>query len=255
MTKLSVVIITKNEEENIARCIASCQPLGAEIIVLDSHSTDKTATIAENLGAQVYAVEWKGYGATKNEGAALAKHDWILSLDADEAIDEQLQNSIKEAMLTEKKVAAYWISRCLIFRGQTMRHGAVKNESRLRLYHKNKMQWNLEEVHETLEFRDANKRAYYGTLEGGIAHNSYRNLEDMHARLDHYARLGAKKIMHKGKLYLALKKLIAPSFSFIKNYVFKKGYADGAQGKLFAQAQARYVYNKYAFALKEKNKD
>lgn len=245
---ISVVIITKNEEHNIARCINSCAPLGAEVIVLDSQSTDQTKTIAEGLGADVYTVEWKGYGGTKNLGAQKATHNWILSVDADEALDDKLVRSILNAIKEPNKVAAYWLARSLVFRGKQLSFGAVKNEKRLRLYQKNKMSWNLNKVHEELEPINKDSRLNYGELSGSLLHHSYKDLDDMRKRLEHYAKLSAKQLKHKSRIYLFLKKIVAPTFSFIKNYYLRKGYADGAEGKIFAKEQASYVRKKYTYA-------
>ncbi len=252
MAKLSVVIITKNEAHNIERCINSCLPLQAEIIVLDSHSTDNTVQIVKRLGAQVHLIDWNGYGATKNHGAKLATHDWILSLDADEALDENLQKNILETLHSEDNFYGYWLRRALIFNGQQLTHGAVKNEKRLRLFNKKFLQWNLNEVHEDLEKINENQAVFYGQLEGKILHYSYKNELDMEKRLDKYAKLSAQKLSSKSTVYLKLKKYFAPKFSFIQNYYFKKGYQDGTNGRLFAKAQARYVRKKYSYALETK---
>ena len=246
---LSIVIITKNEEHNIERCIKSCLPLQAQIIVLDSQSTDNTVAIAEGLGASVHSVEWQGYGATKNQGAQLAQHEWILSLDADEALDVSLLENIKQVIDTEDGLAGYWMHRSFIFNGQQLFYGALKNERRLRLYDKRKMHWNLNSVHEDLVAKDNSIEWAYGELQGSLLHYSYKNLEDMKNRLDRYAKLSAERLSTKGKMYLVLKKIFAPSFSFLKNYIARKGFLDGRNGLLFAQEQARYVRNKYKYAL------
>ncbi len=246
---LSVVIITKNEEHNIERCIRSCLSLNAEILVLDSQSTDQTVSIAEGLGAQVHSIEWRGYGATKNHGAALAQHNWILSLDADEALDENIQKNILEAV-QETSVTGYWLRRSFIFNGKQLFYGALKNEKRLRLYQKDHMHWNLNAVHEDLVSKKNAIEPVLGTLQGGILHYSYRDLDDMRKRLNKYAALSAQKLAHKSAIYLKLKKAFAPTFSFLKNYVVRKGFLDGKEGLVFAKEQAQYVRKKYQFALK-----
>jgi glycosyltransferase involved in cell wall biosynthesis len=250
MTNLSVVIITKNEAHNIERCITSCLPLDAQIIVLDSHSTDNTEQLAKNLGAQVHKVDWKGYGATKNEGAHLAKNNWILSLDADEALDENLQKNIIQTLKEEKDLAGCWLYRSFIFNDKQLLYGALKNEKRLRLYNKIKMQWNLDSVHEDLEPIDKSIDWPTATLQGSLLHYSYKNIEDMRERLDKYAQLSAEKLHQKSTFYLSLKKIVAPSFSFLKNYFFRLGILDGKEGFIFAKEQANYVRKKYAYAIR-----
>jgi len=249
MTQVSVVIITKNEAENIGRCIQSCQNLNAEILVLDSQSEDDTVTIATNLGAVVHSIDWLGYGATKNKGADLAKHKWILSLDADEALDEVLQNEITDALSQENKAAAYWLSRTFIFDNKKIKHGAYKNEKRLRLYDKTKMRWNNVAVHESLEAIDKTKNLKTDNVNGTLLHYSYKNEEGMEARLEKYARLSAKKLSAKGSGYLQLKKILSPGFSFVKNYLLKGGCLDGKSGFILAKAQARYIRKKYQYTL------
>lgn len=248
MTKLSVVIITKNEAHNIKRCITSCMPLQAEILVLDSQSTDQTVAIAESLGATVHKVDWQGYGATKNQGAAIAQHDWILSLDADEALNEGLQKSIVDAIENPKNVSGYWLRRSLVFLGKTLYYGAVRHETRLRLYNKIHLEWNLKKVHEDIVTKE-NITATFGELQGSLLHYSYTDLQDMKRRLDRYAQLSAQELKSKSSVNLYLKRILNPLISFIKNYVFNLGFADGKLGYVFAREQARYVKNKYKYAL------
>jgi glycosyltransferase involved in cell wall biosynthesis len=225
--------------------------LKAEILVLDSHSTDGTVRIAQDLGATVHKIDWKGYGATKNEGARLAKNDWILSLDADETVNEALQNALLDEEKFDKELTGFWLRRSLVFLGKTLIFGAVKNEFRLRLYNKNYLKWDLKAVHESLVPKQKGALSY-GELQGCLLHYSYRDENDMVERLDKYARLSTDELSSKSRLYLQFKKTFAPTFSFIKNYFFKKGFADGRQGKIFAKAQAAYVKKKYDYALLEK---
>ncbi len=247
---ISVVIITKNEEENIARCIKSCQALHAEIVVLDSYSTDNTKKIAEDLGARVIEVDWQGYGTTKNNGALRAKNDWILSLDADEEVSPQLAGSIIDAFKNDHNVIGYWIKRSLILRGKELILGAVRNEQRLRLYNKKHVQWNNNIVHEDLEAIDKNSDYGYGQLNGTLRHYSYKNLQDMRLRLDKYAQLSAQEMHKKNKKVSASKKWFNSTFYFIKNYIFLLGFIDGLAGFQLAFEQAKYVYKKYYYLEK-----
>ena len=252
MIKLSIVIITKNEARNIERCIKSCLPLKAEIIVLDSKSADGTVAIAKSLGATVHTVDWQGYGATKNHGAKLAAYDWVLSLDADEAINDGLQKSILERIELEGEVSAYWLKRSLVFLNKPLHFGAVRNETRLRLYNKNELQWNLKSVHEDLVPKKKVNTAY-GELQGSLLHYSYTDLADMKSRLDKYAQLSAKELKSKSKLSLSIKRIFNPMISFIKNYIINMGFVDGKLGYVFAREQAHYVRKKYRYALDNKN--
>lgn len=246
---ISVVIITKNEAHNIGRCIESCLALNTEIIVLDSYSTDSTVSIAENLGAKVVQVDWKGYGPTKNYGAEIASNDWIFSLDADEALDEELQQSVLEFINSNPNRAAYWLSRSLVFFDKILKYGAVRGEKRLRLYHRKQLEWNDKSVHEEL-VKKKDVPAFFGELEGSLLHYSYTDLADMKIRMDQYALLSAENLKHKPKAILRLKRLLNPVVSFFKNYIINMGFADGNLGFVFAREQAIYVYKKYSYALK-----
>lgn len=246
---LSIVIITKNEEHNIRRCIQSCLPLGAEVLVLDSSSTDDTVYIAKELGAKVIDVDWKGYGATKNIGAAQASNDWILSLDADEELNEALQDAVKIAVENETGVQGYWLRRTMVYNGKNLNFGAVRNERRLRLYKKSRLHWNNSVVHELLEPIEKSANLPFGELQGSLLHYSYTDAQDMGNRLDKYARLGAQKYSKKGKAYLYFKRFVNPKFSFINNYFFRMGFVEGKEGFEFAKALASYTFKKYDYAL------
>lgn len=245
----SVVIITKNEAHNIGRCIESCLALSPEIIVLDSHSTDGTVQIAQKLGARVVDVDWKGYGPTKNYGAQLATNDWILSLDADEALDNELQQSVLKFIKNPKKVSACWLSRSLVFFDKLLKYGAVHGEKRVRLYNRNELKWNDKSVHEDMEPFNG-KIVTYGELDGNLLHYSYIDLADMKMRMDKYALLSAENLKQKSVMTLQIKRLLNPLVSFIKNYIFKMGFVDGKLGYVFAREQALYVFKKYNYALK-----
>ena len=251
---ISVVIITKNEAHNIARCIESCLPLKAEIIVLDSNSTDNTVAIAQGLGARVEQVEWKGYGPTKNYGAEIGSNDWILSLDADEALNEGLQNSIIEITKDSKEVSAYWMRRSLVFLGKTLHYGAVRHETRLRLYNKNLLHWDDKNVHENLVPKN-NKDHTYGELQGALLHYSYTDMQDMKMRMDKYAQLSANQLKNKSALTLHIKRILNPLTSFFKNYILNMGFADGRLGYLFAREQANYVFKKYNYAIQHQSRE
>lgn len=248
---ISIVIITKNEEANIARCIQSCNQLKAEVLVLDSQSTDNTIRIAEQLGARVVQTDWQGYGATKNNGALLANNDWILSLDADEELSPQLAGSIIDSFNKEHDQIGFWIKRSMILRGKELAFGAVRNEWRLRLYNKKHVQWNNNMVHEDLALIDKNLEYGFGQLQGHLRHYSYKNVQDMRARLDKYAQLSANEMHKKNKKVSSLKKWVNSSFYFIKNYILLFGFMDGMAGLQLAFEQAKYVFKKYSYLEKK----
>lgn len=246
---LSVVIISKNEAHNIERCIRSCLALKAEIIVWDSASTDATPRLARILGAKVIDGDWQGYGATKNNAAMAASNDWILSLDADEALDNELALTIQQLKYESTPMVGFWLARVFIFQGKKLRFGALRNEKRLRLYNRNYMKWNLNDVHETLVNIDPDLDLKIGSLKGHILHYSYTDHADMKQRLDKYARLGGQQFAGHNITKLRLKKYLSPVFSFAKNYIMLLGFLDGKAGYLFACEHARYIFKKYTYAL------
>ncbi len=174
MNKLSVAIITFNEERNIGRCIDSVLPVADEVIVLDSHSTDNTCAIAVAKGAKVIQQAFAGYIEQKNDALSMAQYDLVLSLDADEALDERLQ----KAILTVKQstpAAGYTMNRCTYYCGRFIRHGAWYPDRKLRLFNKQLAQWGGTNPHDKVEFRIPQTTIH---LSGDILHYSYYTMEE-----------------------------------------------------------------------------
>lgn len=237
---LSIVIIAKNEEHIIGQCLASVVDLGLEILVLINQSTDKTEQIAHEYGAKVINIDWQGYGKTKNLGAKMAKNKFILSLDADEVLDAELQKSIQIFLKKEAKATAYFLQRDMVFLNKKLKGGSAVNEKIIRLYNKEEWQWDDRNVHEKLISLHHGKAEE--KLNGCLLHYSYKDREDMRARLLYYSQLWAKDKKIK---FSEIKKFSNSLFAFIKNYFLKKGFLDGKIGFIFSLEQARYVYNKY----------
>lgn len=251
MLPISVVIIASNEEHNIERCICAVKSLCDEVLVAVNQCTDQTVAIAHRAGARVIEVEWKGYSTTKNEVNLLAKHDWILSLDADEVVNEELCNSIRTVF--EKKPSpdnAFYLKRRLVYNNQVLKHGAVCNEFRLRLFHKHTAAWNQNKVHEDLEFKVRVKKNY---LSGFALHYSYRDVEDHRIRSEKYAKLFAQYLFDQGKTSPWYKRTFSPLFGFVKNYIFRLGFLDGYNGLRYALQEIQYTRNKYKW-LKDLSK-
>lgn len=240
MLPLSIVILTKNEEQNIAHCLKPLIGLTDDILILDSGSTDKTIEIAQSFGAKVIQTEWKGFSQTKNEGNAKAKYYWILSLDADEVMNEDLKNNIIQlfsTMLNENE--AYLLKRKMIYCGQQLNYGVVGNEFRLRIFNKKNASWNKNEVHENIQFSTNIKTK---KIEGFLFHFSYNSEQEHLERLEKYAQLFASKSTKKSTF---LKLYCSPIFGFIRNYIFKLGFLDGKFGFQFAKNEMWYTFRKY----------
>lgn len=251
---LSVVIITFNEESNIARTLASVQPLvrdlGGEIIVVDSGSTDRTREIAESRGAEVFVERWKGFAAQKNSAIDKASGDWVLSLDADEEVSGELAASIARAVEEGKVpgpqpiIDGYWIPRRNLFLGCWIKHGGFWPDRKLRLFRRGTGQVEDRAVHETVKVSGATD-----TLPSPLIHHAYPTLEIYQEHMRRYAALAAEMIRDKPRIVLWLNRWFNPPLTFIYNYIFRLGFLDGREGLLLHLGHARYVARKYSSAL------
>lgn len=233
---ISVVIIALNEAANISQCVTKAALISDDIIVVDSGSTDATVTLAEAAGAKVHQMQWQGYSSTKNEANTLTRHDWILSLDADEILSEELIASIQECTLEEKTV--YLLSRLNNYCGHWIRHSNWYPDYVYRLFDRRFCRWQGEFVHEKLNFpADFNLIK----LKGDLLHYTYRTAEEHYRKIERYAELSAREKLAKGKNSSPLKLLILPFFKFISVYIFHLGILDGAAGYQIARREAYYV--------------
>lgn len=253
MTPLSVVIITYNEEKNIARCMQSVTPVADEVIVLDSFSTDKTAATVQQLGGHLHQRAFTGYGSQKNAAALLACHDHILFLDADELLSERLCESI----LREKRQGfpqdGYLMNRLNNYCGQWIRHGSWYPDRKLRLAHRKKSAWSLDIVHESLV---PDKDARIGLLTGDLLHYTYSSFDDHVEKNNRYSRLSAQLLYEKGKKVTWLKFVINPFWAFLSSYFLRAGFLDGFNGFVIAVQIGHLTFLKYIklHRLIQKNK-
>jgi glycosyltransferase involved in cell wall biosynthesis len=243
--KLSVVIITYNEEANIGRTLESVQPLvkdgPGEIIVVDSGSTDRTVGIAESYGAKVFVEEWKGYAAQKNSAIQKASGDWILSLDADEELDGELQKALADTKL-DAEFGGLWIPRKNAFLGRWMKHGGFWPDPKLRLFRRGAGAFQDQKVHETIKVEGKTGKIRHGA----ILHHSYPTLSDYIDHMNRYSSLGAEMAAAKGQRGNLSNIVLRPFFTFIYNYVLRLGFLDGREGLLLHLYHAVYVSWKYA---------
>ncbi|WP_183575130.1 glycosyltransferase family 2 protein [Mucilaginibacter sp. X5P1] len=244
---VSVVIITKNEAATIGRCVAAAKRITDDVIVMDNGSTDETTDIALNYGCRVYQEKWYGYGTNKNHGAALARHNWILSLDADEIPDDELITAIQN-LQPEADNIIYDIRFRAYFGGKRVRFGTWGRDHRIRLFNRNYTSWSEPLVHENL-IKPGD--AVIKKLSGLVHHYSGKNPEQYRAKAMHYARLNARNYSHEGKKTTAVKLYLAPLFHFLKDYIFLLGILDGKRGWLIANAMAQYTRAKYQYLKQE----
>ena len=236
--KLSAVIITHNEAENIERCISSLKDVAEEIIVIDSFSSDKTVEIAKSNGAIVFQNKFKGYSNQKKFGIYKCSSDYILSLDADECLSKNLQESIKDVKKNYHS-DAYEMNRKNNYLGQWINHCGWYPDKKIRLFDKNKASWNDNYVHEKVVL---NEGATTGFLKGDILHYSIKNKAHHYRTIDHYSTLYAQMMYEKGKqgfIYIGVIKAIV---KFLKLYFYKLGILDGINGWRICKASAYSIY-------------
>jgi glycosyltransferase involved in cell wall biosynthesis len=278
--KLSIVLITHNEERNLGRTLESVKTLVAdgqgEIIIVDSGSTDATLEIAHSYGAKVFIEEWKGFAAQKNSALDKASGDWILSLDADEEVSPELATEIFSATETQQRIErlqgvpedsvdrfraikevhlssgvplsrfmfGFWIPRKNHFLGRWIKHGGYWPDPKLRLFRRGSARFENRLVHE-----DVQLGGKAGRLNGTLIHHSYPTISDYIEHMNRYSSLGADMVVAKGPVrFTALNLTLRPLATFIYNYVFRLGLLDGKEGFLLHVNHSIYVAWKYAKA-------
>ena len=252
---LSVVIITRDEESNIGRTLASVG-WADERIVVDSGSSDRTLEIARRHGATVFEESWKGYAQQKNSAIAKASGDWILSLDADEEVSPKLGESIRRAQSDDaSKVAGYFIARRNLFLGRWIRHGGFYPDRKLRLFRRGKGDFVERAVHETMRVDGPT-----AVLEGDLIHNAYPTLTGYIETMNRYSSLGAEVAIEKGQISQSLPSFlfnvrVRPALNFVWNYLFRVGFLDGREGFLLHLCHHGYVSWKYAKAWEATRKE
>lgn len=241
MTKISAVVITFNEERNIARCIESIIHVCDEIIVIDSFSKDKTKQICSDYPVKFIEQEWNGYSKTKNYGNSLAKYEYILSIDADEALSKNLQ---EEILLLKKKSlnGAYAINRITNYCGQWIRHSGWFPDWKIRLFPKEFSKWNDAIVHEELLY---NMNLTEIKCSGLLEHYSYYSYQQHQEKADKYSILTAKKYFERKKRSLTISPILSAFSRFISMFIFKLGFLDGYNGFMIAKISAKSNHLKY----------
>lgn len=244
---ISVCLITLNEEANLARCLESCRELADEIVVLDSGSSDRTCEIARNLGAVVHHQDWLGYVGQKNRVLSLASHRWVLSLDGDEALSPGLREEIARLKHggEPEECSGFSMPRCVLYRGRWIRHGDWYPDRLVRLFRRDRARFAGGKVHERLELEGEIRE-----LRSDIEHYSFKDEEDFRARSARYARLWAETRLENGGRAGPLDAVSHAMFRWLRNYVLRRGFLDGAQGWEIAALCAREVHLKYSILRK-----
>ena len=241
---LSVIIITYNEAKHIGRTLRAAWQVADEIIIADSGSTDDTKKIAEEAGAVVYEQAWLGYGAQRNFAVSKATHSYILALDADEELGEELIAAINQEKNAGFPAKAYIISRLNSYYGKFVHHGIGYPDNIERLYRKDIASWNKREVHETIVYSE---KVDLKKLKGYLLHYTTDSISDHTIKADRYSTLSARHYFEKGKKEPGILKLVfSPAFRFFKSYILKAGFLDGWHGYILAKMHAKVVFDKYA---------
>lgn len=243
MKKISAAIITFNEEENIGRCIESLMPIADEIVVVDSLSSDNTKAICNNYNVKFIEQPFLGYIEQKNFAVKQTLYDYVLSLDADEALDEKLKESILFVKENGLHADSYKMNRCTSFCGKWIKHGTWYPDKKIRLFNKQKAKWAGTNPH---DFVLIEKNASCSFLQGDILHYSYKNLEEVITQANKFTSIQAKAMYNKGKRANVLKLIINPCVAFISGYLLKAGFLDGRDGFILAKTIAYQTLLKYA---------
>ncbi|MBK9400323.1 MAG: glycosyltransferase family 2 protein [Bacteroidetes bacterium] len=238
---LSVIIITFNEEQNIRRCIHSAQGLGDEILVVDSGSTDGTVAIAKEMGAVVIHQDFLGYIEQKKFATASAKNDWILCLDADEALSPELKDSLS-AIINDPKARGYTMNRLTNYCGTWVRYGGWYPDTKLRFYHRGYGTWTGVNPHDRFLLNDKLSSIH---INGDILHYSYNSISDHLKQIDRFSSIGATALFQKGQRSGILKMIYKPIARFIRNYILRRGFLDGLTGFIIGVNSAHAVFLKY----------
>jgi glycosyltransferase involved in cell wall biosynthesis len=244
---LSVAIITLNEEANLGQTLDSVA-WAAEIVVVDSGSTDATRAIAESHGARFVTERWRGFAGQKNFALSLCTSEWVLSLDADEAVSPELAASIHGVIAGPPSHTAYALPRRNRFLGRWMRHGGYYPDAKLRLFPRGQGAFQETAVHETIVFG-----GNVETLRGDLLHAAYPTIDAYLEHMRRYSTLGAKRAMERGRtgrsvLGFLNGVLLNPLATFFYNYVLRLGCLDGREGLLLHLYHSAYVSWKYAKA-------
>jgi glycosyltransferase involved in cell wall biosynthesis len=240
MDRISAVLITKDEARNVERCLASLAPVVDEIVVVDGFSTDDTVARCERLGARVVQQAWIGFGPQKNLANGLARNEWILSVDADEALDPFLQRAIAEAKAAGLR-GAYEIARLNWYYGRFVRHGLEYPDRKVRLFPRSKVSWNERLVHEGLRFAEPRPVT---RLEGHLLHYTYARIEEHVAKANRYTSLAAEDALRRGLRPSLAKAILSPLAVLVKAYVLKRGFLDGLDGLVLAVLHANAAFLK-----------
>ncbi len=247
--RVSVTVITLNEEAEIGACLESVS-WADEIVVVDSGSADRTTEIAKKYTDRVVHQDWLGCGAQKNYAARCATHDWVFSLDADERVTSSLRDEIEAVLCSEPCADGYFVPRKNYFLGRWIRYAGWYPDHTIRLFNKKAGRFSEREVHEKVVLSG---RADF--LKNPIEHYTYRSLAAFHERMGRYASLSARQMGKEGKRFKARNLLAHPVWTFLKMYFLQQGFREGIYGLMLSGLYSYYTFLKYACLLELERRD
>lgn len=250
--KISVIIITYNEENNIRRCLNSVKVVADEIIVLDSYSTDKTEDICSEFNVKFRKHDFNGHIQQKNRAVKLAENDFVFSLDADEELSKELESSILKAK-EEFQYDAYYFNRLNIYCRKPVKYTTWYPDKKLRLWNRTKGEWGGVNPHDTVIIQKGVIKKY---LKGDLLHYSFNTIEEHIAQANKFSTIGAEQLIKNKKKKLLLKALINPAFRFFRNYFLKLGVIGGYTGFMISIIISFETFLKYskAYQLRKQSK-
>ncbi len=241
--KLSGIIITFNEEENIGRCIESIKDVCDEILIVDSFSTDRTKDIALSHNARFIENPWKGFLDQKNFAQDSASFDYVLQLDADEELSEELKKSI-QSVKNNWNYDGYIFNRFTNYCGKWIRHSGWYPDAKLRLYDRRKGKWDGLDPHPSVSIDSESNTQH---IKGDLLHYSYVNYEDHINRSAKYAKQAAIAMHTLGKKPSNFKLIFSPAFRFFNSFILRGGFKDGFEGLIICKTASYYTFLKYMY--------
>ena len=241
MSSLTVITITRDEERNISECLESVR-WADQIVVVDSGSTDKTVDLAKRFTADVYNIDWEGYGHARNFALDHASGKWILWLDADERVTPELQEELQRVIgQDDPGFSGYSVARRAYFLGKWIKHCGWYPSRVVRLFRRGEGRFNETRVHERLELG-----GNIGELRHDLLHYTDPHLQQYLAKFNKYTTLAAQDLAANGKEFRLRDLIVRPPFLFVKMYLLRLGFLDGIHGFILSVLSSAYVFSKYA---------
>jgi glycosyltransferase involved in cell wall biosynthesis len=240
--RISAAIITLDEEENLGRCLASLRDVADEIVVVDSGSTDGTERVARAAGAVFVPQRWLGYGPQKNQAVDRTSHEWVLSLDADEALSDALRASILALKAGGPRADAYEVSRLNWYCGRFLRHSGWYPDRKVRLWRKGSARWAEATIHELAEVAPGTR---VERLPGDLLHYTIKDRAQHLRTIEKFTTLSAESLLREGRVGDAWKRFVSPPATFVKGYLLKAGFLDGRAGWDVCRLSAYASWLKY----------